>query len=74
MSDTDGETTPGAGAADLQVQERLRDLQRRKRETVRWHMSRDTAERAIAAIVVEAWRPAPGKGKPRRRRRYKRFL
>jgi hypothetical protein len=76
MSETEGDQTPGAGeAGDLPaVKARLRDLQRSKRQTVRWHMSRDTAERAIAAITVDAWRPAPGKGKSRRRRRHKRLL
>jgi hypothetical protein len=56
------------------VKQRLRDLQRRKRQTVRWHMSRDTAERVIAALAAEAWRPAAGRGKSRRRRRHKRLL
>jgi hypothetical protein len=76
MSDTEGGKTRAApDAGDLAaVEERLRDLQQRKRRTTRWHMSRDTAERAIAAIVTEAWRPAPGRGKPRRRRRHKRLL
>jgi len=76
MTDTDAEGEPGRGdAADLAaVQERIAELQRRKRQTVRWHMSRDTAERAIAAIAVASWRPAPGRGKPRRRKRHKRLL
>jgi hypothetical protein len=76
MNETEGDPTAGAGVAgDLPaVQERLRELRERKRQTLRWHMSRDTAERAIAAITLEAWRPAPGRGKSRRRRRHKRFL
>ncbi len=76
MPDTDAEAEPAPGAGpDLSaVKERISELQREKRRTVRWHMSRETAERAIAAITVDAWRPAPGRGKPRRRRRHKRLL
>ena len=76
MSETNGEASAGTGdPANLEVVEaRLRELQERKRRTTRWHMSRDTAERAIAAIALESWRPAPGRGKSRRRRRHKRFL
>ena len=76
MTDTEGGKTPGAGeAGDLPaVRERLRELRHKKRRTVRWDMSRDTAERALAAIAVDAWRPAPGRGKSRRRRRHKRLL
>ena len=76
MSDNESGEDPEAGdATDLgAVKEQIGELQRRKRDTVRWHMSRDTAERAIAAITVEGWRPAPGGGKSRRRRRHKRLL
>jgi len=76
MADTDaeGEAGPGHGPEPTAVKERLSELQRRKRDTVRWHMSRETAERAIAAITVDAWRPAPGRGKSRRRKRHKRLL
>jgi hypothetical protein len=57
------------------VAARLRELQRRKRGTVRWDMSRDTAERAIAAITERPpSRPAPGRAKSRRRKRHKRLL
>jgi hypothetical protein len=76
MSESDGEEGPGpADPADLPaVAERISELQRRKRKTVRWHMSRDTAERAIAAItdVTAAWSIGPGKS--RRRKRSKRLL
>lgn len=70
---------PGAGADDLpaglpEVEERLTELQQRKRKTVRWHMSRNTAERAIAAITGVTVRPSSGQGKPRRRKRHKRLL
>jgi hypothetical protein len=56
------------------VAERLSELQRRKRDTVRWHMSRDTAERAIAAITNASRPRSSGTGKSRRRKRYKRLL
>jgi hypothetical protein len=76
MPDTDAEGERGSGDdPDLTVvREKVSELQRRKRQTVRWHMSRDTAERAIAAITVDSWRPAPGRGKARRRKRHKRLL
>jgi hypothetical protein len=76
MSERDGEgVQEAADPADLPaVSERLSELQRRKRGTVRWQMSRDTAERAIAAITG-APRPRPtGAGKSRRRKRHKRLL
>jgi hypothetical protein len=56
------------------VEERLNELQQRKRKTVRWHMSRNTAERAIAAITRVTVRPSSGQGKSRRRKRHKRLL
>ena len=56
------------------VEERLNELQQRKRKTVRWHMSRSTAERAIAAITAVAGPPSSGRGKSRRRKRHKRLL
>lgn len=62
-------------SADLPaVEERLSELQERKRKTVRWHMSRDTAERAIAAITDVAALRSSGRGKSRRRKRRKRLL
>jgi hypothetical protein len=76
MSERDGEgARDAAEPPDVPaVAERLSELQRRKRQTVRWHMSRDTAERAIAAIT-ESTRAFPsGRGKSRRRKRHKRFL
>jgi hypothetical protein len=75
MTEESGEELTGAHAARLPiVQERISELQRRKRQTVRWHMSRDTAERAIAAITEGSLRPTAGKGKSRRRKRHKRLL
>jgi hypothetical protein len=72
MSEGGGE----ASAADLAaVEARLRELQQRKRRTVRWHMSRHTAERAIAAIAGGPAGAVPRTtGKSRRRRRHKRLL
>jgi hypothetical protein len=56
------------------VKARLAELQRRKRTTVRWGMSRETAERAIAAIAGEPARRRRPAGKSRRRKRHKRLL
>jgi hypothetical protein len=75
MGERDAEE-PGRpqGAVDVSaVEQQLGELQRRKRDTVRWHMSRNTAERAIAAITRES-RHRIGPGKPRRRKRHKRLL
>lgn len=57
-----------------EVEARLRDLRRRKK--VRWTMSRETAEMAIAALAMsrEAERPRRRSGKSRRRKRGKRLL
>ena len=78
MTDTDAEgesRTGDANAADLAaIQARLSEVQQRKRKTVRWHMSRDTAERAIAAITTGRPLLAGGRGKSRRRKRHKRLL
>lgn len=76
MSESDGEEArEGAEPTDIPaVAEQLSELQRRKRDTVRWHMSRDTAERAIAAITRDARRFRSGQGKSHRRKRHKRLL
>jgi hypothetical protein len=75
MSETDGEDAAALPADLTAVEARISELRRRKRTTVRWHMSRDTAERAIAAITEpEPFRLAQGKGKSRRRKRHKRLL
>ena len=57
-----------------EVEARLRDLRRRKK--VRWTMSRETAEMAIAAIVVGRDEKPPHRPsrKSRRRKRGKRLL
>jgi anti-sigma factor RsiW len=61
-----------------EVQRRLDEIQRRKREGIRWQMSRHTAEREIVAFEAaapdEQRSPPPGKGKQRRRKRRKRLL
>ena len=77
MTDREDEVTSAPdGSSELPaLAARLRELQRRKRGTVRWQMSRDTAERAIAAITERptARRP-PSRAKSRRRKRHKRLL
>jgi hypothetical protein len=75
MSEGDGESERGTDqTADLPaVEKRLSEIQGRKRRTVRWHMSRDTAERAIAAIT-DGPRAPPTRGKSRRRKKHKRLL
>ena len=63
-----------AGRDLAAVEARLRDM--RKRKKVRWTMSQETAELAIAALAMErraeAGRRKPGKG--RRRKKGKRLL
>jgi hypothetical protein len=76
MSESSGESPGGEGnPAELAaVAERLSELQRSKRGTVRWHMSRDTAERAIAAITGASPARPLASSKARRRKRHKRLL
>jgi len=58
-----------------EVQRQLEAIQRRKRDDVRWSMSRHTAERAIEAIAAPDAAPErSGPGKRRRRKRHKRLL
>ena len=58
-----------------EVQRRLGEIQRRKRNDVRWTISRHTAELAMEAIVpAREAEPAKSKGKSRRRKRRKRML
>jgi len=64
-----------------EVQRRLDEIQARKRDQTRWHMSRHTAELAIEAIAaaappVSSALPSHrgGTGKRRRRKRSKRLL
>ena len=56
------------------VEARLREMRRRKK--IRWTMSQETAEMAIAALAVEQ-HAARGRGKPgksRRRKKRKKLL
>lgn len=73
-SDDEGPSEPAEPPGLPAVAARLNELRRRKRKTVRWHMSRETAERAIAAIADGARTYPSGRGKSRRRKRYKRLL
>jgi hypothetical protein len=75
MAESDGESErePDPTADLPAVKEQLDEIQRRKRRTVRWHMSRDTAERAIAAITGGP-HLRPARGKSRRRKKHKRLL
>lgn len=58
-----------------EVQRQLEEIQRRKRDGVRWSVSRHTAERAIEAIAPPDVDPERrGAGKRRRRKRHKRLL
>ena len=70
-------------ASDLEdVQRKLDEIQSRKRESIRWSMSRHTAERAIEAIEspreqrtpTQSPSARPSRGKTRRRKRRKRLL
>lgn len=56
------------------VNERLREIQRRKRAGVRWSMSRRTAELALRALEPGSERPRRPSSKSRRRKRHKRLL
>ena len=63
--------------ADLgEVQQRLAEIQNKKRGALRWHVSKHTAELAIGALesarASEKSQPRTGKG--RRRKRSKRLL
>jgi hypothetical protein len=72
--DGEGEPAPDEPVELPVVEQRLGELQRQKRTTVRWHMSRATAERAIAAITDGQGARLLGRGKSRRRKRHKRLL
>jgi hypothetical protein len=54
-----------------EIRQGLAEVQRRRGARIRWSVGRHTAEMAIAAIQQP---PRPGKARPRRRRRHKRFL
>ena len=55
-----------------EMKARLRDIQERRRDRIRWNIGKHTAELAIAALTRTAeYRPS---GKCRRRKRAKRLL
>jgi hypothetical protein len=56
-----------------EVQRKLSEIRSRKRGRVRWNISRHTAEIALDAILPPATKE-PLAGKPRRRKKKKRFL
>ncbi|MBA3889455.1 MAG: hypothetical protein H0X64_02895 [Gemmatimonadaceae bacterium] len=66
---SDRSHTPGHELADVEA--RLREMRRRKK--VRWTMSQETAEMAIAALAMERdlapARKPPAKSRRRRRRK-----
>jgi predicted fused transcriptional regulator/phosphomethylpyrimidine kinase len=70
-----GEDVPMADEPEgmAEVQQRLREIQRRKRGNMRWHVSRHTAELAIDAIERTP-RVVARSAKGRRRKRAKRLL
>jgi hypothetical protein len=58
-----------------EVQQRLKEIQSRKRGRVRWNISRHTAEMALDAILPSVREEEPRKSaKSRRRKRRKRLL
>ena len=57
-----------------EVQERLREIQSRKRGRIRWSISRHTAEMALHALEEDRPRQRLKSGKARRRKRKKRLL
>jgi hypothetical protein len=69
---SDRSHTPGNDLADVEA--RLRDM--RKRKKVRWTMSQETAEMAIAALAMarDADAGRKSKAKSRRRKRGKKLL
>lgn len=55
-----------------EMEARLRDIQERRRDRIRWNIGKHTAELAIAALRgMREYRPS---GKRRRRKRGKRLL
>jgi hypothetical protein len=70
MTPTD-DLTPNTDEMQV-MQGRIRDIQERRRERIRWHITKHTAELAIAALSRGGnYRPS---GKCRRRKRAKRLL
>jgi hypothetical protein len=73
----DGEDRPMAdeplGENLEEVEQRLREIQSRKRGRIRWSISRHTAEMALHALEDQP-RQERKSGKARRRKRKKRLL
>jgi hypothetical protein len=68
------DTTMDESSGDLaEVQRRLKEIQSRKRNRIRWNMSTRTAEIAIEAITPRETK-SQGTAKRRRRKRHKRLL
>jgi hypothetical protein len=63
--------TPNTGEMEA-MKGRLLDIQERRRGRIRWHITKHTAELAIAALSDR--RPYRPSGKCRRRKRTKRLL
>jgi len=68
------DTSMSEPSGDLaEVQRRLKEIQSRKRNRIRWSMSTHTAEIAIEAIASPGGKPQKS-AKRRRRKRHKRLL
>ena len=71
MTANDDAPTPTTDEMQV-VKGRILDIQARRRDRIRWHITKHTAEMAIAALSRPArYRPS---GKCRRRKRRKRLL
>jgi hypothetical protein len=62
---------PNTGEMEI-MQRRIQDIQERRRDRIRWHITKHTAELAIAALMRSE--PYRKSGKCRRRKRTKRLL
>jgi hypothetical protein len=58
---------------EAEVQRRVEEIQRRKRNRIRWSLTPHTAELALTALK-ESSEPPNRSGKRRRRKRHKRLL
>lgn len=68
---TDDPISPNTAEMEA-MQRRILDIQTRRRERIRWHITQHTAELAIAALMrTGAYRKS---AKARRRKRWKRLL
>lgn len=67
----DGDLDPNTAEMKA-VEQRILDIQERRRGRIRWHIGKHTAELAIAALMRTA--PYKRSSKSRRRKRSKRLL